>query len=104
MEPSKKIKVSVIVKYVADKQDKELADKNGDGYLALSQVKKALDAISLKSDEEDREKVLHLLDAAKRSNEVMASALIDIDREDLFDDKVMTIDAIDEIINKIKSI
>jgi hypothetical protein len=104
MEPNKKVKVSVIIKYVSDKQSDTTAKKDSDGYLALNQIMKLLGGVSTKNDDEDKEKILHLLDASKLSNEIMASALIDTNCEDLFDEKVETIKSIDEIINKIKNL
>lgn len=104
MESNKKIKVSVIVKHVTDRQDKELANANGDAYTVMNQIRKLFDAVSLKNDEEEKETVLRLLNASKLSNEVMADAFAAVDREDLFDEKTNSISAVDEIIKIINNI
>jgi malonyl CoA-acyl carrier protein transacylase len=104
MEPTRKIKVSIVVKQVTDKQDIEIADRNSDGYLVLAGVKRALDSFNNPADEESSDKILRVLDAAKLSNEIMASALIDVDREDLFNEKVDTIRSIDDIIKFINTL
>jgi hypothetical protein len=103
MESNRKIKVSVIIKYVGDKQDKATADKDADGMLTFSEVRRVLNAVSLKNDEEDKELILHLLRATKTSSEVMANAFIDAGRDDLFDEKVKTIEAVNEIITQINN-
>ena len=103
MEPNKKIRVSVVVKYVSDKQDKDIINKESDGYLALDQLKRLINDFS-KGDEEEKEDVLSLLRATRTSNEVVANALINVDRADLFEDKLQTIKNIDEIINQILSL
>lgn len=103
MESGKKVKVSIIVKRVADLQDKELTNSNGDAYLTLNYIKKLLYAVSLKSDEEDKEIVLDFLNAAIFSNEIMANAFAKIGREDLFNEKMATIEAIEQIINQINN-
>ncbi|MBE3085872.1 MAG: hypothetical protein IMZ64_06615 [Bacteroidetes bacterium] len=103
MEPNKKIRVSVVVKYVSDKQDKDIINKESDGYLALDQLKRLISDFS-KGDEEEKEDVLSLLRATRTSNEVVANALINVDRADLFEDKLQTIKNIDEIINQILSL
>lgn len=104
MEPIKKIKVSIVVKKVSDRQDKEIAENNGDAYLVMNQIRKLLDAVRLKNEEEDKEVVIKLLNAAKLSNEVMANAFAEIDRDDLFGEKYNTITAIDEIIETINNL
>jgi malonyl CoA-acyl carrier protein transacylase len=104
MEPTRKIKVSIVVKQVTDRQDIEIADKNSDSYLVLTGVKRTLDSFNNPADEESSEKILRVLDAAKLSNEIMASALIDVDREDLFNEKVDTIRSIDDIIKFINTL
>ena len=98
---SDKIRVSVIIKYVSDKQDKEITNKDGDEYTVLNQIKKLFGEEPSDDEEEDKETVLRLLTASKLSNEIMASALADANREDLFDEKVETIESIQGIINQI---
>lgn len=103
MESNKKINVRIIIKKVSDRQDHEIANNNGDAYLMMNQIRKILDAVSLKSDEQDKDKVIRLLNAAKLSNEIMADAYIDIDRTDLWEDKLNTINAINDIIKTINN-
>jgi hypothetical protein len=104
MESNKVIKVSIVVKHITDNMDVEIADKNSDGYLVLAGVKRALDSFNNPADVEQSERVLRVLDAAKLSNEIMASALIDVDREDLFNEKIATIDSIDDLIKFVKTL
>jgi hypothetical protein len=102
MDSNKKVKVTVVIKSVSDHRDIEITkNNNGDGFLEMNQLNRLLEKISADGDEQDLDKILHLLNATKTSNEVMASALVDAGREDLFDEKVNTINAVDEIINQI---
>ena len=103
MDSTKTLKVSVVIKKVTDRQDKELADSNGDAYAALDQFKKLFGVVVRDKDEEKKDTILNLLAAARLSNEVMANAFIDIDRIDLFDEKANTVKAIDGIINQINN-
>jgi hypothetical protein len=104
MESTKKIKVSILIKFISDKTDKELSDHNTDGFLALSQIRGLLNAVSLKKDEEDSDTVLNLLKTARLSNEIMADKFLDIDREDLFWERMKIIDSINEVINLINTL
>jgi hypothetical protein len=100
---NKKVKVTVVVKCVSDQQDKELANNNGDGYLVLKHLQRLMGKMSEKNDDEDTDNVLRVLDAELLSSEVMASALADVGRDDLFDEKVQTVKAIDAIVKQIKN-
>jgi hypothetical protein len=101
MEPNKKVKVTVVIRSVSDHKDKELANNNGDGYLVMNHLTRTFEKLATKEEEQDVEAILRILEATKTSNEVMASALADVGREDLFDEKVTTNKAVDEIINQI---
>ena len=96
MESDRKIKVTVLIKAVDDKQTKEIA--HTDEYRVLHQISRLIKGLSADQDEVDKEPLLHLLNASKLSNEIMADAFVDINREDLFDQKIKSINTIDEII------
>jgi hypothetical protein len=104
MEPIKKIRVSIVLKSVSDQQDKAITNADGDAITALSTIKKTLDALATKNDEEEKGTILHLLSASKLSQEVMASAFAEVNREDLFEEKFNTISSIDAIINQINNL
>jgi copper homeostasis protein CutC len=105
MESPRLVKISVIVKHVTDQQDEAiLHDKNSDAYLVLAGVKRVLDSMSVTKEEESVDKLVRVIDAAKLSNEVMASALIDVDREDLFNEKIETIKSLDDVIKLINTL
>ena len=103
MGSDKKIKVSIVIKKVTDRQDMELNDSNADAYTVLDQIKKLFGTVTMNKDEEEKDTVLNLLAAARLSNEVMADAFIDINRIDLFEEKANTVRAINEIINQINN-
>jgi hypothetical protein len=102
MDTDKKIKVTVLIKAVDSKQTKEI--EHTDEYRVLHQVKRLFKEVSGEADEVGKEEILHLLNASKLSNEIMADAFINVNREDLFDDKIKSILTIDEIINQINNI
>jgi hypothetical protein len=104
MEPTRKVTVSIVVKRITDTQEHRAANRASNQYMELQSVKNILNSISETNKEEDLSKVLRILSAAKHSNEVMATALIDADREDLFDEKVETIHTIDDIIKFINTL
>jgi len=102
MESNRKIKVSIVIKRVSDEKSKTLIGK--DENVTLQTIEKILKAINSKNDEESVDKLLNVLGASKLSNEVMASALADVNEEDLFNEKIDSIMSIDEIIKFINSL
>jgi hypothetical protein len=104
MDPSKKIRVRILVKQVSDRQDEELKKANGDAYTVLNELRKLLSSMTLLKDEENKDVVLNHLNAAKFANEIMANSYANLNRIDLFNEKVATITAIDDIINQINKI
>lgn len=98
MDSNKKIKVSVVIRKVADHQ--QLEKSRTDSYNVLEDIKSLFGKLS---DEEEKEDVTKLLRASKRSNEILADAFADVNREDLFNEKLDSIKIIDEIINQISN-
>jgi hypothetical protein len=98
---NQKVKVSVIVKYI-DEKNTNLSEYNTDKGLTLDQLTLLLSDLSQKNDDEDKEKLVALLGRFKFANEILADALIDADREDLFEEKLDTIESVDDIIKLIK--
>jgi hypothetical protein len=100
MESNKKINVTLVIKKVraidANDDDKKLE--------TLVNIEDLLDSLSLKGDEATLENLLLLLNASKQCNEIMADAFINIDRVDLFHEKLKSSEVIDKIINQIINI
>jgi hypothetical protein len=102
---NQKIKVSVVIKYIDDKYENLSEDKQDrDEGLVLDQMALLLNSLSIENDDEDKEKIVRLLGRFKFANEILADALIDADREDLFDEKLCTIESVDDIIKQIKNL
>jgi len=105
MESEKKVRISVVIKYVTDKHEAiPVEDLGRDKSFTLDQLATLLNSFSSKQDEEPKEKVVALLGNFKYANEILANALIDADREDLFDEKLDTIESVDDIIKQIQNL
>jgi hypothetical protein len=102
MDSNRKVKVTVLIKAVDKKQTKDIA--HTDEYRVLHQVARLFKEVSKDEDEVDINTILHLLKASKVSNEILADAFCDVEREDLFNEKLKSISTIDEIINIINNI
>ena len=102
----RKIKVNLVIKRVDDQQDKELTGitHNSEAFVSLMNIREMLNAVGLKEEEVTEEKLVRLLKAYKLSQEIIASAFIDIERDDLFDKKMKSVDQVDEIIEAIKTL
>jgi hypothetical protein len=101
MDSDRKIKVSVVIRKVVDRQDTCKADNEADAFFVLDNIKHLLNKTAVKSDDICVKDALCLLEASKLSNEIMADAFIDVDREDLLEQKIKSIDTIEDIINQI---
>lgn len=101
METNRKIKVSVIIRKVDDSLDKCKNDNEADAFFTLDTIKKLLTKTSVGSEDISAEDTVCLLKASKLSNEIMADAFIDINREDMLEQKIKTISTIDDLINQI---
>ena len=101
----KKIKLNVVIKFIGERQDKvtELDKFDSDQFIALAGVRRTVNAYGLKEEEVEKDKVVKLLEAAKWSEEIMANAFIDAERDDLFEDKMKSVNILDEIMNLVKT-
>jgi hypothetical protein len=94
---SKKINVTLVIKKVRSID----SENNNNKLNTLVQAEELLDSLPLKGNEAETEILLRLLNAYKQCNEIMADAFIEIDRMDLFTEKVESNETIDHIINQI---
>ena len=100
MESDRTVKISVIIKKV-----KDIDPENEDNKICtLSSIRDLLERVSEENDESRLLDVIHLLNASKRSNEIMADAFCEVNREDLFSEKMESNDIIDNIIYQIINI
>ena len=99
METGRKIKVSVVIRRVDAEQTNDNTDKSS----VLNNLKDLLNKVA-SDDEVDKKDLLHLINASKLSNEILADAYVDVNREDLFDAKIESISALDKIINQINNL
>lgn len=100
MESDRTIKISVIIKKV-----KEINPENEDNKIyTLSSIKDLLERVSEKGDESKLLDIIHLLNASKKTNEIMGDAFCDVNREDLLNEKMESNDILDNIINQIINI
>lgn len=102
METGRKIKVSVVIRRIDTEQD-TVTNKSDDSFTTLNSLKELLNKVADK-DEVDKKDLLHLINASKLSNEILADAYVDVNREDLFDAKLKSISALDKIINQINNL
>jgi hypothetical protein len=99
MATDRKVRISVVIRQTNTKQSHVHCDS--DAYNVLDEIKKLIGKMSPNDDEVDTDSVIHLLKASKLSNEIMADAFIDVERSDLFESKIESIAALDELINQI---
>lgn len=100
---SNKIKVKVVIKLVDD--NKENTSLSIDNKQTLTNLEDLLLLVSGGNSEEDidKRKIVSMLKKFKKANESIADGMIDIEREDLFDGKMESLDLIEKIIKQISN-
>jgi hypothetical protein len=99
---SNKIKITVVIRKIDDEQEKLSHD--ADSYDVLNTIKNLFKKTEKKENEVDLTEVLRLLDAHKLSNEILADAFCEVNRDDFFTEKVESNEAINKVINQIKNL
>lgn len=101
---SDKIKIRIVVKQLNEDMSEVNTNTERQSFVALQRLRNIFSNIEKRNEEIGPTKIVQILNSAKQSEDIMATAFAEADLDEEFDEEMKVVSSVDKIIKIVKTL